>query len=805
MPRALPRLAPLAAAWLALLPANASTPAGAGTGAAREAPLDERPRVVLVLSGGGARGAAHIGVLEVLEELRVPVDAVVGTSMGAIVGGLYATGYAPGELAGIVADADWGTLLSDDPARDELWFRRRQDARDFQVDLQFGWKQGGPVLPPGLVLGRNIELFLERLTLPVAGIEDFDALRLPYRCVATDLADGSAVTFGRGNLPLAIRASMSLPGIFAPVEIDGRTLVDGGAVDNVPVDVARALGADVVVVVDISTPLRDADELGSALAVSDQVIGILMAQNRARAMALLGERDVAITPELGSVSTLSFDRASEAIELGRRAAREVAPRLAELAVDEATWGAYLERQRMPAWTPPTVRSLRITKDTRLSAAVLRRLCAVREGEPLDPERLAETRRRLAGLDLFEHVDVRVRPVGDGSGDVDVVLDLREKSWGPHYLRFGLAVSSDLRGEGEFDFGVQHTATPLNALGGEWRNEVRVGTRTRLFTEFYQPLDRDLRWFVAPSVRYEQDDLPLILDGERVAELGVEGAGASLAVGRNLGSWGELRASYGYLYATARPNIAQPGLLPGRIEIDGGEVETRLTLDTIDSITFPRHGAVGELAWRYQAEGLGNGRESSVLEASVGVPVTRGGLTVFTTLEGGATLDGEQALGGEFQLGGFRRLSGLGPGELSGNHYALAVLQPYWQFSGAPACSARAATWARASSTAGSGRSSTTSRPTSCSSAPRSTWASRRCSARSSSASARPRAATTRPTCSSGRSSDAAVAEPDRLRHADGPRRYGYVHGRAPTAALRLRPARAAPPAPRRPGPAGRAW
>lgn len=640
----------------------------------------ERPRVVLVLSGGGARGAAHIGVLQVLEELHVPVDAVVGTSMGAIVGGLYATGYGPDELAEIVGEADWAALLTDDPPRDELWFRRRQDARDFQVDLQFGWKDGSPILPPGLVLGRNIEMFLERLTLPVAGIEDFDRLRMPFRCVATDLADGGAVTFAGGTLSRSIRASMSLPGIFAPVEIDGRLLVDGGAVDNVPVDVARELGADVVIVVDISSPLEDTARLGSALAVSNQVIGILMAQNRARAMELLSERDVAITPELGSVTTLSFERAPEAIEFGRRAAQEQAASLAELAVDARTWEAWLAGQRRSEWSPPTVRSLTVHKDTRLSETIVRRFSAVREGEPLDPERLESTREQLAGLGLFEGIDVRVRPVDDQPGVVDVDLDLREKSWGPHYLRFGLGLSSDMRGEGDFDLGVQHTATPLNALGGEWRNEVQVGSSTRLFTEFYQPLDRGLRWFVAPSITYEQANQPLIVSGERIAELGLQAVGTSLAVGRNLSWWGEARASYGYLWGEARPTIALPGLLPPVTRVDGGVFESRLSLDTVDSITFPRRGSVGELAWSYREEGLGGGAAASVLQGSLGVPVTRERLTLFTTLEGGVTLDGERTLGGDFQLGGFRRLSGYSPGELAGNHYALAVLQPYWQFS-----------------------------------------------------------------------------------------------------------------------------
>lgn len=640
----------------------------------------ERPRVVLVLSGGGARGAAHIGVLEVLEKLRVPVDAVVGTSMGAVVGGLYASGYSPEDLATIIAEADWGSLLSDAPPRDELWFRRRQDTRRFQVDLEFGWRNHAPVLPPGLLLGRNIEMFLERLTLPVAGIDDFDELRLPYRCVATDLGDGSAVVFEGGNLMRAIRASMSLPGVFSPVELEGRKLVDGGVVDNIPVDVARALGADVVIVVDISTPLKGVDEMGSALGVSDQVIGILMTQNRLRSLELIGEGDLVMTPELGTLSTMAFDRAYEAIDIGRDAAYGVRSALERLSVDENAWRAYLERQRMPAWQAPRVRRFTIRPDTRLSEKILRRLSEVHEGELLDAAALEGTRNQLAGLGIFERVEVEVQPVPESPGEVDVELSAIEKSWGNDYLRFGLGLSSDLNGQGEFNLGVQHTATPLNALAGEWRNEVSLGSRTRLFTEFYQPFDRSLRWFVAPSLTYEQENLPLIVDDQEVAEVSVQGAEAALAVGRNLGSWGEMRVGYGYLDARASPTIAVPGLLPSSTRVRGGALSASLLLDTVDSITFPRHGAVGAVEWRLEEEALTGSEQSSVLSAGLALPVTRGALTIFTSLEGGATVEGEQPFGAEFAVGGFRRLSGLAPNSRGGNHYALAVLQPYWQLS-----------------------------------------------------------------------------------------------------------------------------
>ncbi len=460
-----------------------------------------RPRIGLVLSGGGARGAAHVGVIEILEELQIPVDFVVGTSMGAIVGGLYASGYSPEEMSAIIREADWAELMSDAPPRNELWFRRRQDNREFQVDLEFGWKDGSPVLPPGLILGRNVESFLEQLTLPVAGVENFDHLRIPYRCVATDLADGSAVVFEDGNLAKAIRASMSLPGIFAPVEHEGRMLVDGGAVDNIPIDVARKLGADIVIAVDISTPLGEVASNSSPLSVFGQVIGILMSKNRENAMSLITDKDVSITPALGDISVLAFDRTVEAIELGRDAADGARSQLKPLGVEELDWNDFLESQRRPERRPLRVRNISIDRQTRLSAAILRHFSALREGELLDADALERTRIQLGGIGLFEGIEVDVVPVPGSTEEADVVLRPIEKSWGPNYLRFGLGISSDWSGDGEFDFGFQHTLTPLNEYGGEWRNEVLVGTRTRIFTELYQPLDSKLRWFVAPNVEF----------------------------------------------------------------------------------------------------------------------------------------------------------------------------------------------------------------------------------------------------------------------------------------------------------------
>ena len=227
-----------------------------------------RLRIGLVLSGGGARGIAHVGVLQVLQQLHVPIDAIAGTSMGAVVGGLYASGLSPEQIAATLRSVNWQRAFRDRPPREELTLRRKQEDENFLVEFPIGIRGGRPVLPMGLIEGQSLTEVLRLLTLPVARIDRFDDLPTPFRAVATDLETGQEVVIGSGDLTSAMRASLSAPGVFVPVERGGRMLVDGGISDNVPVDVARAMGVDVVIVVDVDFPLLPRKKLTSVGAIS---------------------------------------------------------------------------------------------------------------------------------------------------------------------------------------------------------------------------------------------------------------------------------------------------------------------------------------------------------------------------------------------------------------------------------------------------------------------------------------------------------------------------------------------------------
>ncbi|MBV8308345.1 MAG: patatin-like phospholipase family protein, partial [Gammaproteobacteria bacterium] len=341
------------------LAACLASPAGteAQSAAAPLTPHDihQRPRVGLVLSGGGARGAAHIGVLKVLEQMRVPVDAIAGTSMGAVVGGLYASCLSARDIEKIMTSINWQDAFRDRPPREDLDLRRKEEDETFLVKYHFGLRDGHLVVPKGLIQGQKLTETLRRLTLPVARIGNFDELPTPFRAVATDLESGDSVVMGSGDLTSAMRASLSAPGVFAPVEREGRLLVDGGIADNIPVDIVRAMGVDVLIVVDVGGTLLPRKQLTSAPVISNQMLAILINRNSQAQLATLSARDVVIRPELGDASAFDFGSVARVISVGEKAAHASAAALATLAVSEQDMQGYsLHREALRVPAPPRI-------------------------------------------------------------------------------------------------------------------------------------------------------------------------------------------------------------------------------------------------------------------------------------------------------------------------------------------------------------------------------------------------------------------------------------------------------------------
>ncbi len=636
-----------------------------------EQTASDRVRVGLVLGGGGARGAAHIGVLKELERLRIPVDAIAGTSMGAIVGGLYASGMSAEELERAILSLDWSKILSDTPRRRNLSFRRKQDDVQFPIDLEFGVRDGELVLPKGVVQGQNLDLVLRELTAKVAHISDFDTLPIPFRAIAADIENGDAHIMAGGDLARSIRASMSVPGLIAPARLDGKMLVDGGLVANLPIDVMRSMDVDVIIAVDVEFPLYSPEELQSALAITEQMLTILMRKETLRQIETLEAKDILIRPELGTFASSNFSDAKDAIEVGFASIAAVEDRLRELAVDEQAYADYTARKNPEASDSDRLAFVRIIHDGRLSTALLASRLGVFSGDTVDAQHLADGANRLYGLDMYEQVSYRIV---DDEGRVGVEYDAVAKSWGPDFLNFGLSVQDDFDGSTAFNLSARLTRTGLNSRGAEWRTDFQLGTDLGLQSEFYQPFGSGLKYFFAPRIDLRQNNQNVFVDEQIVAQLRVVEGEFGLDLGVELGSFGEFRIGAYSGAGKARIKVGDP-LIPDN-EFDSGGVFARLRVDTFDDSRFPRKGLRADLKWDMSRPSLGADQSFDVIEADILSAWSRGKNTLQLGLSYATTLDADDQVQEYFPLGGFLRLSGLDYGRISGPHAAMGRLIYY---------------------------------------------------------------------------------------------------------------------------------
>ncbi len=632
---------------------------------------DTRPTVGLVLGGGGARGAAHIGVLKELERLRIPVDAIVGTSMGAIVGGLYATGMSATELEQLVGSVDWADALSDKADRKDLSFRRKQDDAQVPIDLELGLRGTDVVLPKGVVQGQKLNLLLRELTMPVSNIDDFDRLAIPFRAVATDIERGEIWVMDKGDLALSIRASMSVPAVFAPVRIGDRLLVDGGLVGNLAVDVMEEMGVDIIIAVDVEFPLYAPEELGSAVTISEQMLTILIRKETLRQIDRLGRSDILIRPELGMFASTDFGGILDTIEPGAAAVREHADRLQAMTLTEEAWDEYLASKVQPVLPYSNLAFVRVVHDGVLAPEVLESKLSVKAGDPIDHELLAQNAERLYGLQYYERVTYRLVEEAGGTG---VEYQARAKSWGPNFLQFGLTLEDDFAGSTGFNLSARVTRVGINRLGAEWRSDLNLGTEPRLYSEFYQPLSFDSRLFVVPHVELGQSNINVFSMDDTVARLRLSEAEAGLAVGRELGRIGEIRVGAFRGVGEARVTVGEPSL--PSVDFDTGGAFASLRFDTLDQARFPRHGLRSDLVWTLSRPGFGADSRFDTFEGEFAQTWSRGKNSLQLGLSYATTLESDSAIQDYFPLGGFLRLSGLQRDEIRGPHAALAKLVYY---------------------------------------------------------------------------------------------------------------------------------
>ncbi|MEL7061564.1 MAG: patatin-like phospholipase family protein, partial [Acidobacteriota bacterium] len=502
-------------------------------------PDDGLPRTCLVLSGGGARGAAHIGVLKVLEELRVPVHCIAGTSMGSIVGGLYASGLSPSALDETIRSIDWVDAFNDAPSRRRQPFRRKQDDLLPLFPIELGVGKDGFKATSGLISGQKIQFIFRQMTLHTLAVEHFDRLRIPFRAVAADLADGSKVVLADGSLAEAMRASMAVPGVFTPVTRGKRVLVDGGITENLPVAVARAMGGERLIVIDISGSGREFRGDENAIGVLYQAFTIINGRNVEESKRLLTDRDLYIQPELGDLKSTNFDRVADAIERGESATRVHADALSRFSVSESRYQAFLARHRLESSDLDRsiqIDEIKVAGTSRVASEQITSRIELQPGGQLDLSALREDLDRIFQIGEFTNVDFRIEP---GQAAQRLVIETEDKPWGPHYLRAGLSLNANLEGDSDFLALVHYRRTQLNRWGAEWQTVVTVGDINSVDSEFFQPIGPQGNWFVRPRLELLENQF-LDRSGELdFSGVDVEGATLGLDAGVHLANDAEI--------------------------------------------------------------------------------------------------------------------------------------------------------------------------------------------------------------------------------------------------------------------------
>ncbi len=626
-----------------------------------------RPRIGLVLSGGGARGLAHIGVLRWMDEHRIPVDYVAGTSMGALVGALYATGMNAEERQKFIDHINWEEAFQTEPDYSQLSFRRKQDRRTQQVAALLGVKKGIGS-PNGFSPGHESGLLLDRIAFPYSNIANFDDLPIPFRCVATDMLNGTPVVRRDGSLAQALRATMALPGIFTPVEWNHTVLADGGLVDNIPTDVAHDMGAQVIIAVNVGTPLAGAEELQTLQGVLLQSLAIVTLENDRRA---LSRAKVIISPNLGSYSLLDFghEQIEDIIQRGYAAAEQNADKLRPYALTEEQWRQYratVDARKRTA--PTTVAALEVTGTSPSEEQRLGKEFKKFVNTRLDT-RLLETRlTQTAGEGKFDRLGYEGFVRNDAPG---LRIWAHEKTYGPPFLDLALNVSGS--GVGQFDFaaGARLTFMDVNHHGGEWRSDVLLGSSSRAATEFYQPLGAT-RLFIAPYLFFDKTARNSFSNDQRVGVLRDERGGGGVDIGIAIARSSELRLGYQIFNADLAPLIGDVNL--PNLSGSSGQVRLRYVFDGLDSATVPGKGErlTLNLSHVFQSPGAARSFNQLELQSSSFAPLSEK-TSLFLNLSGGATLHSDAGILQLFSLGGPFRLGAYLPDQFMANQYAYSAL------------------------------------------------------------------------------------------------------------------------------------
>jgi len=639
----------------------------------------ERPKIALVLSGGGARGGAHVGVLKILEANHIPIDMIVGTSMGSFIGGLYASGKSPQEIEKMLLDTNWEKYINTDFNRQDIPIRKKQIDYTYQGRLGLGINVENKIVLPTGVLKRELLLlkFME-LTQDVQDIKDFDAFPIPFRAIATDIKNGDTVVLKSGSLAKAIYASSSIPGGFQPINIDGKDLVDGGVSDNLPIDIAKKMGADIIIAVDVSEHFSKKIDVNSYIVVMGQLVNILMRKNADESLATLTKKDILITPNLKGFSGLDADKYREIIERGYKSAKKLQPVLQKIALSDFKYKEYKKKYRKKIrYYPPIIDAIEIQNTTYLADESILKRIHQHIGEALNVKQLQKDLLHLYNRMLFDSVDYTIKKQKNQT----ILVIHTTPSWNNHGdIRFAIGFEDDFKGHSSYSIKFGYTMFGLNDLGAEWKNDFEIGRSQKAYTEFFQPLDTMQRYYIRPSIFYKSLTDIFPFNGMSNQEFYSSRYGGRLAFGAHIGMSLELEIALGKF----KDDLHVDSLMLQK-NYNALPLNASLQLDNLDNVNFPKKGLRSHILWTKEMHTLGSSYNYEQIYADIEKPFKFYANNITLYMKYGNTYKKNDSdiirLAGKFTLGGLFNLSGYVPYSFVGDNVVLGVLKYTYELKG----------------------------------------------------------------------------------------------------------------------------
>ncbi len=631
--------------------------------AQQNSPPRPRPKIGVALEGGGAMGLAHIGVLKWFEEHHIPVDYVAGTSMGGLVGGFYATGMSPDELKTLIDGMDWRKILGDRTPYEDLSFRRKEDQRAYPNSLIFGLRDG-LTLPAGLNAGHQIGLLIDRVTLPYDGVPSFDSLPVPFRCVATDLVSKKSYVFKDGSLAVALRSTMSIPGAFSPVHDGKAVFVDGGLLDNLPTDVVRQMGAEIVIAVHLERGPVEAKDIQSLFSVLDHSVNAVLDQNELRS---LEQADAVISVPLAEFHMSDYTKSDQIMKRGYQAANSRARMLEAFALGDADWQEHQQvREARKRSDVPTPQFIEVEGTNAHEATDVSRYVKRFQGKPVNPEKLDEILTRLTGVGRYDSAGYRLI---EKNGQTGLLVQVVEKNYAPPMFQTAFEVDGSQSGNVDFTVGTRFTFMDVAGFRSEWRTDVLLGNTYGIQTELFRPFRAESPWFFAPHADASDTTFQIYAKNDPLADYRIYRINIGADLGYSFGRFGELRVGYEVGSLNTKLRLGSPEIpsVEGRV----GQTHVRYLLDHTDDPVIPRRGFRAETNFRWfdQSPGAKGGFPSMDLKLGYFQPITKPA-SLFVESEGGTTFGSTSTGVPQFFLGDPVRLSAYGQNEFQGNQYYL---------------------------------------------------------------------------------------------------------------------------------------